>query len=115
MTEHETCKVCGFPHDGSDHSDCVFALKQEVDRKSEIIIGLAKGIEGLRRGHYYCEDSWYSCPKADGGCANESEGEDCNCGADKINAIIDSLLSMANHKESLSSEQPSNTRAEMIP
>ena len=31
--------------------------------------------------HYYCEDSWYSCPKAEDGCANEGAGKECNCGA----------------------------------
>jgi hypothetical protein len=45
-----------------------------------------------RREHYYCEDSWYSCPKAEGGCANDAEGGECNCGADKHNAKVDALL-----------------------
>jgi hypothetical protein len=43
--EHETCKVCGFPHDGSDHSDCVFALKQEVDRLRGDLNDLRKQFE----------------------------------------------------------------------
>lgn len=30
--------------------------------------------------HYLCEDSWYSCPKADGGCSDEQAGDGCNCG-----------------------------------
>ena len=35
-------------------------------------------------GHYYCEDSWYSCPLAEGGCADGRQEEDkCNCGYDE--------------------------------
>ena len=44
-----------------------------------------------KRSHHECEDSWYSCPKSPDGCSNESEGEDCNCGADSCNARIDNL------------------------
>jgi len=32
MTEHEICKVCGFPFDKGTHADCVFKLSQELDR-----------------------------------------------------------------------------------
>lgn len=31
-------------------------------------------------GHYSCEDSWYSCPLAEGGSADKNAGEKCNCG-----------------------------------
>ena len=34
-----------------------------------------------KRKHYWCADSWYSCPKATDGCCDEREGTDCNCGA----------------------------------
>ena len=37
--------------------------------------------------HYYCEDSWYSCPKAADGCAKDNDGE-CDCGADEHNAKV---------------------------
>ena len=43
------------------------------------------------RHHYTCEDSWYSCPKADGGSANISAGSDCDCGADEHNARVDAI------------------------
>jgi len=49
-------------------------------------------LESSRWEHHYCEDSWYSCPKAEDGCANEAQGEDCNCGADQRNAQFDALL-----------------------
>ncbi len=41
-----------------------------------------------KRNHYYCEDTWYSCPKAEDGCANEGAGDECNCGADEHNAEV---------------------------
>jgi hypothetical protein len=45
-----------------------------------------------KRSHHECEDPWYSCPKSPGGCSNESEGENCNCGADEHNAKIHNLF-----------------------
>src|SRR5690348_4665068 len=39
----------------------VATLRAERDR-------LRKALEGLRRGHYECEDCWYSCPKAEDYC-----------------------------------------------
>ena len=47
-----------------------------------------------RRDHYRCEDHWYSCPKSPDGCANDSAGDECNCGADSHNDKIDELLSL---------------------
>lgn len=47
-----------------------------------------------KRGHYYCEDQWYSCPKAEDGCANENAGDECNCGADEHNAEVDALMAL---------------------
>jgi hypothetical protein len=41
-------------------------------------------------GHYYCEDSWYSCPLAEGGCANEHLRV-CNCG---LRQKVDKLFSL---------------------
>ncbi len=35
--------------------------------------------EKLAGSHYYCEDTWYSCPLAIEGCADESKTE-CDCG-----------------------------------
>ena len=59
---------------------------------------LSAGLERLaalaKRSHYYCEDSWYSCPKAEDGCANESRGHECDCGADEHNAEVDALMAL---------------------
>jgi hypothetical protein len=47
-----------------------------------------------RRTHRYCEDQWYSCPRAEGGCADDSQGDGCNCGADAHNAEVDKLVAI---------------------
>ena len=52
-----------------------------------------------QRQHYYCDDSWYSCPKAIDGCADDFQGTDCNCGADAHNAKVDELLAALAHPE----------------
>jgi len=44
------------------------------------------------RKHYYCGDGWYSCPKAEDGCANEDEGDECNCGADAHNKKVTEIF-----------------------
>lgn len=51
------------------------------------------GLEQLRREHLSVPDCWYSCPKS-GDCCNEAEGDECNCGADAHNALIDALLAL---------------------
>jgi hypothetical protein len=46
-----------------------------------------------RREHLACEDRWYSCPLAEGGCANDVWGKDeCSCGARRINAEVDAIV-----------------------
>ena len=42
--------------------------------------------------HYNCEgDTWYGCPKSVDGCADDSQGSECNCGADKHNEEVTAL------------------------
>ncbi len=44
------------------------------------------------RTHHNCEeDTWYGCPKSTDGCADESQGSECNCGADKHNEEVAAL------------------------
>lgn len=44
--------------------------------------------------HYYCEDSWYSCPLVEDGCADDSQDEGiCNCGAIEHNLKVYKKLS----------------------
>jgi hypothetical protein len=56
------------------------------------VVRLRAALERTRRPHYYCEDCWYSCPKAEDGCCDDSRGDDCTCGADAFNAEIDAVL-----------------------
>ena len=51
-----------------------------------------EALENNIQTHHYCEDTWYSCPKHEDGCANELEGDECNCGADEINAQFDKAI-----------------------
>lgn len=48
--------------------------------------------------HYYCEDSWYSCPLAEDGCANDSKEQKCDCGADDINEALEILFKQLEDK-----------------
>ncbi len=57
---------------------------------------VAPFLENSRKHHYYCEDSWYSCPKNEDGCADDNAGTECNCGADEYNKELDELLSKIN-------------------
>ncbi len=70
-----------------------------IDRLLELVVHLRQQNKTLRKAlalchqsHTYCEDSWYSCPKAEGGCADDNAGPDCACGADVHNARIDAAL-----------------------
>lgn len=59
----------------------------------ELIEHILKLKELAIEKHYYCEDSWYSCPKAEDGCANEwIEKDECNCGADEHNEKVEELF-----------------------
>lgn len=43
------------------------------------------------QSHYYCDDSWYSCPEHPDGCANDMI-TGCNCGAEKNNDEITNFI-----------------------
>ena len=58
------------------------------------IARLREALSRCKRGHYYCEDSWYSCPLAEGGCADDSKAAVCDCGAEAFNAEIDVVLGL---------------------
>lgn len=42
-----------------------------------------EALEKLKPSHYSCEDNWYQCPKAEGGCGNDNIPDECQCGADE--------------------------------
>lgn len=53
-------------------------------------------LKSLRRWHDYCEDPWYSCPKAEDGCADDNVPKDiCTCGADEHNDRLDRAIAIA--------------------
>ena len=69
----------------------------------EVLKLALEALENNKQTHYYCEDTWYSCPKHEEGCANDSVGDECNCGADEANAEIDKVITAI--KEALAQEQ----------
>ena len=54
-------------------------------------------LEKLRRQHVDCEDPRYSCPKSPDGCIHEGAGDECNCGADAHNYILDGVIASITH------------------
>ena len=70
--------------------------------KDEALKIAIEALQNNKRTHYYCEDTWYSCPKHEDGCANDYAGEDCDCGADETNQEFDIVIQAC--KEAL--EQP---------
>ena len=75
--------------------------------KDEALKLALNALENNRQTHHYCEDTWYSCPKHKDGCANESEGNECNCGADEANAEIDKAIT--DIKEALAQPEQDST------
>ena len=63
----------------------------ERDKMSDAPL-LVNRLERLRRRHRYVEDSWYSSPKAEDGCCDDGAGDECNCGADEHNELLDALI-----------------------
>ncbi len=59
---------------------------------SRRVAELEQALNGLRMQHYDCPDTWYACPKAPDGCSDPGAGDECNCGADRHNAIIGAAL-----------------------
>ena len=52
-----------------------------------------KELESLKASHYDCEDPWYSCPLAEGGCFDDRKPKDeCDCGADDQRKRVDALI-----------------------
>lgn len=46
-----------------------------------------------KRGHYSCDDGYYSCPLSTDGCDDDrKEAGVCDCGADSLNAEIDAVI-----------------------
>lgn len=73
-------------------SDQILDKIEELRAEIENLSAYAKS------NHYQCEDLWYSCPKSEKGCANEVVGQDCNCGADEINAQVATIKAELDNK-----------------
>lgn len=43
--------------------------------------------------HEECEDCWYSCPLSEGGCCDESQKKECNCGEENRHRKVKQYLS----------------------
>lgn len=67
-------------------------LKVRADRAEGLLAEAREMLGASRRSHYYCDDCWYSCPKAVDGCCDDSKGDECDCGADIYNATVDAFL-----------------------
>ena len=53
---------------------------------------LVDALQKLRREHHVCEeDNWFSCPKS-GQCLKDGHSDQCDCGADEANSLIDAVL-----------------------
>jgi hypothetical protein len=52
---------------------------------------IIKDVVSLKAKHDWCEDDFYSCPKAPGGCGNTHVGKECTCGAEGQHKKIDSI------------------------
>lgn len=69
-------------------------LEKKVGELQCLCFYMVGVLKSFKKEHYECdEDSWYSCPKSEHGCANESK-HDCNCGADDMNREIENVLKM---------------------
>ena len=67
-------------------------VNDPADGQSRLTVVLERLALLAKRGHTYCEDGWYSCPKDKDGCLNHSRGPECDCGADAHNAEVDALM-----------------------
>ena len=63
--------------------------EEKIDKLVELVCELMPT-------HYWCDgDNWYSCPKAPEGCADDSRGPECDCGAEMRKAdVITRLLDL---------------------
>lgn len=66
--------------------------RKRMASRDKVIMELAAQFQD---GHLECEDPWYSCPKSPEGCANDGQGDECNCGADYRAAKLKELLQLA--------------------
>jgi len=71
-------------------------------------------LESSLRNHNYCEDGWYSCPKAQDGCYNDDIGTECNCGADKYNEEANKLISKIKSQQNPNNKYENSIRYKVL-
>jgi len=65
-----------------------------MTKKERLLDSLEKLSVLAMEEHYYCDDSWYSCPLAPDGCSNDNEDKGkCTCGATEHNIEVTALIS----------------------
>lgn len=89
------------------HTPMLVQMPPSKGKLNPVVELIIKDIEALAsREHYYCEDTFYSCPKhPEGGCGGhtgliDSSSDKCMCGADEKNIRLIKLI--AKLKELLS-------------
>lgn len=86
------CINCYENNDGLSHDIDEWNTRPIEDELQARITELEEALKSLRSDkHYVCDDCWYSCPKS-GECCNDTKGDECDCGTDRRNAIIDKAL-----------------------
>ena len=84
---------CDFKGKWAPSKDGLFVLYSEHSALLEENKRLRVALRSLRKEHHLeCEDGYYSCPKSPEGCFDEGAGDECTCGVDSANAIIDAAL-----------------------
>ena len=80
------CSKCGEAFPSLRHREECVAVPTPTAPDFAALV--AARLAPLRQSHAYCEDSWYSCPLQEDGCADDSQ-HGCTCGADAHNAALD--------------------------
>lgn len=93
-TEDERPSIKGFGFDGLSIGDDREEAEEFISFINSVLDKLEKLKTIAQRTHYYCEDCWYTCPKHPEGCCNDSDGPECNCGADDHNKKVEELSSI---------------------
>lgn len=62
---------------------------------NDLLFSLEERINEFKTAHYESEDCWYSCPKS-GECCKDNDEDECNCGADRQNSVVNECLVILN-------------------
>lgn len=88
---NQICEKCYFVTECKYELNPADCKKRRTLSSHAVLAEVRAFLESSRKKHHYCDDSWYSCPRHEDGCAND-DLIDCNCGADKYNMELDIIL-----------------------